>query len=781
MKPWIKFTAVLLCICLMACFNGCESEPDVEATVNTTAPTETTAAPTEPDPATIYDTACEAIRSQANLVIRFDYTHERTIAGERYTETSTGSAYYKNLGTDEMEALVSEELNFSGYETSYTCSYLSGAGYCRVNNSSYICEMTPEDFIAQQLPAILLDAALYGTVERKDSENGNYTISFANPQRLESWVRSEENINLTNAYGSAQFNSADTMTGASYYAVYTVGNVVNTVSVSYTIETPTFINFSSYQPVYPESCPSVSDLSIPRLMLQVVGDLYATDNMTASYSDLLYSEAFAVVRSQSGNFDTYGQGEDFCCRMDTQVTVTDYTGTSNVNSQSIIYQDGIYSYATNGGEMTATEGIAPETVRISCEDSILSSLFEFEHIALASMTDTGDFLRIDFTGNETYIESLFDSIYALFSLDLDSYADSFTEGSAGGYLYINKYSGLPTSLGINLERSHTIAGVDYALTYQLDQAMELPSKSSCVNITGHAEASESTGKTATPLFYKVTGANGETLWLLGTIHAGDERTGNLPAEITAAFHGCDALAVEFDTSAFEKALSTDASLVTALTEAYYYSEGGKYSDHLSKSLRNSLKQLIYASGNNSSNAPYMKAGIWNSLIENFYLQQGSNLSADLGVDARLLAWASEQGKPVYEIESGLSQIQMISEFSDDLQSALLADTLELGLLGYCKELQELYELWCTGDAEALTAYLTTDTSEMSKEEKALYKEYTKVMTTDRNENMHRMAVSYLESGETVFYAVGLAHLLGEDGLVQSLQDAGYTVEQVTYN
>ena len=40
---------------------------------------------------------------------------------------------------------------------------------------------------------------------------------------------------------------------------------------------------------------------------------------------------------------------------------------------------------------------------------------------------------------------------------------------------------------------------------------------------------------------------------------------------------------------------------------------------------------------------------------------------------------------------------------------------------------------------------------------------------------------YLESGDTVFFAVGLAHLIAEDGLVFTLRDAGYTVELVTFD
>ena len=60
-------------------------------------------------------------------------------------------------------------------------------------------------------------------------------------------------------------------------------------------------------------------------------------------------------------------------------------------------------------------------------------------------------------------------------------------------------------------------------------------------------------------------------------------------------------------------------------------------------------------------------------------------------------------------------------------------------------------------------------------------EYEKAMSVDRNEGMLKVAKEYLESGDVVFYAVGLAHLLAENGLVNTLRDAGYTVELVNYS
>ena len=59
-------------------------------------------------------------------------------------------------------------------------------------------------------------------------------------------------------------------------------------------------------------------------------------------------------------------------------------------------------------------------------------------------------------------------------------------------------------------------------------------------------------------------------------------------------------------------------------------------------------------------------------------------------------------------------------------------------------------------------------------------EYVTAMEINRNKGMLNKAIEYLESGDTVFYAVGLAHLIAEDGLVFTLRDAGYTVELVSF-
>ena len=180
--------------------------------------------------------------------------------------------------------------------------------------------------------------------------------------------------------------------------------------------------------------------------------------------------------------------------------------------------------------------------------------------------------------------------------------------------------------------------------------------------------------------------------------------------------------------------------------------------------------------------PLRRAYLWGNAIENYLLAQFQTLSSQQGVDNQLIWRAEDQEKPIYDVESGLFQTQMLFGFSDALQERLLLESVSMDPLEYVSGTQELFEMWCAGDEATLIAYLTEeeDPAELTEEEQKLVDEYNNAMGTDRNDDMLDVAIGYLESGEVVFYAVGLAHLLAEDGLVNTLRDAGYTVELVSY-
>ena len=49
------------------------------------------------------------------------------------------------------------------------------------------------------------------------------------------------------------------------------------------------------------------------------------------------------------------------------------------------------------------------------------------------------------------------------------------------------------------------------------------------------------------------------------------------------------------------------------------------------------------------------------------------------------------------------------------------------------------------------------------------------------EDSVKKALDFLKNGKSVFYVVGEAHMLGGDGLVNKLTEAGYTVELVKFD
>ena len=72
------------------------------------------------------------------------------------------------------------------------------------------------------------------------------------------------------------------------------------------------------------------------------------------------------------------------------------------------------------------------------------------------------------------------------------------------------------------------------------------------------------------------------------------------------------------------------------------------------------------------------------------------------------------------------------------------------------------------------------TVDMTAEQKKLYETYQKKLITERDAGMVKAAKGYLESGKTVFMAVGHAHVIGKNGIAAQLKAAGYTVEIVQY-
>ncbi|MBR5272175.1 MAG: TraB/GumN family protein [Clostridia bacterium] len=280
-----------------------------------------------------------------------------------------------------------------------------------------------------------------------------------------------------------------------------------------------------------------------------------------------------------------------------------------------------------------------------------------------------------------------------------------------------------------------------------------------------------------PMMWRVTGENGQTLYLFGTVHVGDKRNEAVLSRIAPTMDSCDALAVEFDSVAYQEDLKT---MMQDMAQ-YVYADGTKITDHLPNDLYKKCVNLMKDANLYMSALDYYNVSMWYQYADNAALLKHSNLLSDYGMETLLLDKAYKQNMEVLSVESGSFQMALLNSFPEELFIFLLQN-LFANIDTYGKSLDELYTAWLDSDFEKFTACVLADSEvgELSPELIAMIDDYNKKLMDDRNVGMADKAEEYIKSGKTIFFAVGAAHMVGETGLVKTLTDRGYTVERVSF-
>ena len=281
-----------------------------------------------------------------------------------------------------------------------------------------------------------------------------------------------------------------------------------------------------------------------------------------------------------------------------------------------------------------------------------------------------------------------------------------------------------------------------------------------------------------PMLFSVTGKNGQEMYLFGTIHVGDERTGEVLEKLSAFLDECDALAVEFDIVAYEQ----DAAGQIQAVMQFVLTDGTTVDQHMPAELYEQASALLKKAKLSPSMMKRYNLSMWSQLVEQAALLTESSLDTNAGMDRQLIQLCYEKQIPVRDVESPELQYGLLASFSDELNLLMIEHTLK-NLDDYGAQVDELYSAWLEGNCDHILAVLNSeseDEAEMTEAQQALVADYNDKMLTQRNLGMRDRAVEWLTAGDKVFFAVGAAHLLDDDGLVELLRAAGYTVEQISY-
>lgn len=283
-------------------------------------------------------------------------------------------------------------------------------------------------------------------------------------------------------------------------------------------------------------------------------------------------------------------------------------------------------------------------------------------------------------------------------------------------------------------------------------------------------------ETVTPLLYKVTDGSGNVVWLFGSIHVGRKGFYPLPDYVLNAFDGADCLAVEVDI----KALAEDINLQVQALQPLLYTDGTTIEDHIPEKLYTKAVTVLEKLNSYSPMMDYYYPIFWSSLVDSL-LYEKLGFHSELGVDLYLLERAYDANKEILEVESAAMQYNMLAGFSDELQVFLLKSSIETcaDMTAAKAEMNDLLDLWMSGDEQAFAAYLSEEDDDMTPEEALLYEEYNREMIEERNRTMTDYAETALKSDKEVFLCVGAAHIVGEGGVAQLLAQRGYIVECMT--
>ncbi|NUU73834.1 TraB/GumN family protein [Paenibacillus xylanilyticus] len=258
-------------------------------------------------------------------------------------------------------------------------------------------------------------------------------------------------------------------------------------------------------------------------------------------------------------------------------------------------------------------------------------------------------------------------------------------------------------------------------------------------------------------------SNGNTVYLVGSMHIADDSFYPLRKEFEEAFAEADYLGVEIDISK-----AADEAQQKIVLDLGTYQDGTTLKDHISSETYTQVGDILKKNGLEANALDTFKPWVVESTLASLKSMK-AGYDASAGVDLYFIQMAIESKIPVIELESYESQLGMFNSFSKELQEKTLQATLDnFDVLD--DSVDQMAEMWKTGNDEQLLEL----TNSFSDDE-----EYNKAMLIDRNVGMADKIDGYLKNGkgEEYFIVVGAAHYLGDKGIVKLLEEKRYTVKR----
>ncbi|GLX78615.1 conjugative transfer protein GumN [Thalassotalea insulae] len=263
--------------------------------------------------------------------------------------------------------------------------------------------------------------------------------------------------------------------------------------------------------------------------------------------------------------------------------------------------------------------------------------------------------------------------------------------------------------------------------------------------------------------WQVTKAD-QRIFIGGTIHILPDSALPLPQSYSTAYQASDSLVLE--TAIPEP---SDRQFQQQLAKAIALAPGQSLTEYLSQKTLKTLTTYLEAAGVNLAAINQFKPGYVASLLAKLAAKK-ANIT-NIGVDLYFEQQAKADNKKIEYLESAFFQLNLLTQMGQTDPDKFISDTLS-HLDEFPTVFQQLLSAWRNGDTNKLSQLIIEP---MKADNPTLFK----LIMTDRNIRWIGQIEQMFDDHDTEFVLVGVGHLVGENNVLQLLQDRGYQVVQLT--
>ena len=298
------------------------------------------------------------------------------------------------------------------------------------------------------------------------------------------------------------------------------------------------------------------------------------------------------------------------------------------------------------------------------------------------------------------------------------------------------------------------------------------------------------------LLWKATNGEGNTLYLLGSIHTDVNNTYPFHKQLRDIILDADQVTFELDFN--------DQAQIAEFAAMQVYTDGTTLADHISPELYRATVKAGAQLGMDEQTIAQYKAWALATSFQSLATVDETTSSNAMAIDLYVNAKAANAGIPIDAVETyafqggifdglspeyqetylagGLLMMLDVDTMDQETRDALVAvlgeEALEPATQDYIQaqldQIGAMMDTWKVRDPEAFDQVYGKDAILASDDE------LNAKLFLDRDPGMIRYAADYLsqEGSHTGLMVVGAGHMVGDTGIVQGLKDLGYTVEVV---